>query len=270
MSAVLGEAIFHAYRQDGILYILANGEKPTPQTQVSIQPLPFLIHPPQYALLFETSGITNPLITPFLVSRAFPNYPPESTVTILDKNGLHTIDIVEKTTTVTRTTADDAASTSFTVYRQIGTDRYLIARSGDMVIDIFVAVFGPDTHANCEAYVAAHSRPVTPRLEIVAHSLHGWVNRQPGIENGPKFIVTVDAYVGSDWTVALVAVSPQGIVAEDKLLKFDVVVPTGGGCFGELIRKTFRYDEAPAQVIYTQATITNAASAASTDVQIID
>jgi hypothetical protein len=40
--------------------------------------------------------------------------------------------------------------------------------------------------------------------------------------------------------------------------------------FGELIRKTFRYDEAPAQFIYTQATITNAASAASTDVQIID
>lgn len=272
MAGTFGEGIFSAYRQDGVVHLQASGSKPTPQTRVTIEQLPFFIFPPQYGLMFETQGITNPLVVPFDIERALPNYPPDvKFVFVVDKNGTHSIDIVERPASGNRNIVpSDPAAASFVVYQQIGTDRYMIAKSDAIVPAIYIRVFGPDTYANCQAYVAAHSVAPTPSLDIVADSLEAWIDRQPGTHPGPKFVVTVDAIVEVDWTVHLVPADPQGINELVKLLRFDVQLPTGPVHSNALIRKSFRYEEAPAGHVYTDVTIENGSNSVSKKVKLIE
>jgi hypothetical protein len=265
MSKVLGEGIYSAYRQNGILHVRASGLKPTAQTKVTIEELPFLIYPPRLGLMFETDGITSPVVLPFDIERAITNYPPSAkVVNISDKNGLHMIDIVEQPATVPTLLIPDPAATQFVVYQQLGSDRYLIAKSDALVLAIYVKVFGPDTYANCQAYVMAHATPVSPSIEAISNTLAAWIDRQPGAE--PKLVVTVDAIVEVDWTVTLISAVPQGFNPLIKLLKFDVHLPPGPIHSHALMRRTFRYEESPAQA-YTGVTIENAPNSISIPVR---
>jgi hypothetical protein len=268
MSKVFGEGIYSAYRQYGILHVRATGLKPTAQTRVTIEELPFLIFPPRLGLMFETDGITNPVVLPFDVEKAFPNYPSSTdVVSIVDKNGLHTIDLVEQPAAGPSLLVSDPTTAEFVVYQQIGTNHYLIAKSDDVVLAIYFKVFGPDTYANCQAYVAAHTRPIAPAVEVVPGTFTAWVNRQPGVDGGPKFIATVDAIVEVDWAVTLISAVPQGFNPMIKLLRFDVQLPAGPIHSHALIRRTFRYEESPAQHPYIEATIQNGPGSISTPVR---
>lgn len=268
MPKVFGEGIYSAYRQNGILHVKASGLKPTAQTKVTIEELPFLIYPPQLGLMFETEGITNPVLLPFDIEKAFPNYPGSAKIVqIMDKNGLHAIDIVDLPATAPVLLLSDAAATQFVVYQQIGTDRYLIAKSDALVLAIYVKVFGPDTYTACQAYVAAHAVHVSPALQVVPGSLKAWIDRQPGVENGSKLIATVDAVVEVDWTVTLISAVPQGFNPFIKLLRFEIYLPMGPVHSHALITKTFRYEETPAQQPYTNVTIENGPGSVSVPVE---
>ncbi|QPF83729.1 hypothetical protein IC762_29145 [Bradyrhizobium genosp. L] len=270
MPKEFGQGIFSAYRQDGVLHVVATGQKPTLQTKVTIDQLPFMIFPPEFALNFETDGITSPIVVPFDIDQAIPSYPKTvKFVIIVDKNGTHKIDIVDKPDSVGNATTDPTAA-NFVVYQQIGTDRYMIAKSDAIVPAIYFKVFGPDTYAKCQAYVAAHTKPVVPELDIVPGSLDAWIDRMPGPGPGPKLIVTVDAVVEVDWTVTLVSAVPQGINPLDKLLRFDIVLPTGPVHSNAMMKKSFRYEETPAQQNYTDVTIENGGSGASTKVKTVN
>ncbi|WP_426422532.1 hypothetical protein [Bradyrhizobium genosp. A] len=268
MSKVFGEGIYSAYRQNGILHVRATGLKPTAQTIVTLEELPFLIYPPRLGLMFETDGITSPVVLPFDVERAFPNYPSSAqAVSIVDKNGVHTIDIVEKPATAPSLLVADPTVAEFVVYQQIGTNHYLIAKSDDVVLAIYYKVFGPDTYANCQAYVAEHARPIIPSVEVVPGTFAAWINRQPGIDAGPKFVATVDVIVEIDWTVTLISAVPQGFNPLIKLLRFDVQLPAGSVHSTAMIKRTFRYEEAPPQHPYTDSTIENGPGSISTPVR---
>ncbi|WPO40617.1 hypothetical protein [Tardiphaga sp. 42S5] len=268
MSKTFGEAVYSAYRQNGILHVRASGLKPTLQTIVTIEELPFLIYPPQLGLFFETNGIVNPVVLPFEIETAFAHYPASArTVQIVDRNGTHAIDIVDRPETAPVLLLADAAATQFVVYRQIGTDRYLIARAGAPVIDIYIKVFGPDSYSAAQAYVAAHTTHVSPTLQVVPGSLKAWIDRQPGVDNGSKLIVTVDAVVEVDWTVTLISAVPQGINPLIKLLRFEIYLPVGPVHSQALVTRTFRYEESPAQHPYTNATIENGPGSVSVPVE---
>ncbi|WP_159009579.1 hypothetical protein [Bradyrhizobium sp. S69] len=270
MPKVLGEGIFSAYRQDGIAHLSAIGQKPSPQTKVTIDQLPFLIYPPRFALMFETDGITNPLVMPFDIDRAIPNYPPDvKFISVMDKNGLHAIDILDLPATGNGGLIDDPNAAIFAVFRQINGDQYLIAKADSAILAIFIKVFGPDTYANCQAYVAAHAVVTPPSLAIAPGALNAWIDRQPGPDHGPKLIVTVDVIVEIDWTVSLVSAVPQGINPLVKLLKFDIVLPPGPVHSNAMMKKTFRYEEAPPQNPYTDVTIENATGSNTAPVRII-
>ncbi len=267
MSKVFGVGIYSAYRQNGILHVTASGLKPTAQTKVTIEELPFLIYPPELGLFFETDGITSPVVLPFDIERAVTIYPASAkAVHIVDKNGLHAIHIVEKPATGSGTITDPAA-TQFVVYHQIGLNRYLIAKSDAIVPAIYYKVFGPDTYAACQAYVAAHTAPAEPSINITPGTLKAWIDRQPGVEDGAKLIVTVDAIVEVDWTVKLVSAVPQGFNPLVKLLRFEVHLPTGPVHSNALMTKTFRYEEALAQQAYTNVTVENGPGSVSAPVQ---
>jgi hypothetical protein len=267
MAKTLGEGIFSACRQDGILHLTATGQKPSPQTKVTIEQLPFLIFPPRFALMFESEGITNPLVVPFDLERAFPRYPqPAKTVSVLDKNGLHTIDIVDKPATNSGIVIDDPTTATYVVYQQINTEHYLIAKSDAIVPAIYSKVFGPNSYAHCQAYVAAHSPAPQPSVDLVPDSLNASIDRQPGTEHGSKLIVTVDALVEVDWSVTLVSAVPQGINPLVKLLKSDIRLPPGPVHSNAIIRKTFRCEESPAQEPYTNVTVENGSGSVSAPV----
>jgi hypothetical protein len=268
MSKVLGEGIYSAYRQAGILHVQATGSKPTAQTKVTIEELPFLIYPPRLALMFETDGISSPIVLPFDIERAVTNYPSSAkVVSIQDRNGLHTIDIVERPAADRGLLIADPAAAQFVVYQQIGTDRYLIAKSDEFVPAIYTKVFGPDTYANCQAYVAAHARHAGPAIGVVPNTLAAWIDSQPGVEGGPKLIVTVDAIVEVDWTVTLVSAVPQGINPRIKLLRFDVQLPPGPVHSNAMMRRTFRYEEGAVHNPYTDVTIENGPGSVSVPVR---
>jgi hypothetical protein len=267
MSKTLGQGIFSAYRQDGVLHVTASGQKPTSQTKVTLEQLPFLIFPPRLALVFETEGITSPVVVPFEIEKAFPHYPATThVVNIVDKNGLHAIDILEKPATASPLKITDPAEATFVVYQQIGTTHYLIAKSGDIVLAIYSKVFGPDTYAHCQAYVASHSL-AAQSVDLIANTLKAWIDRQPGTEPGPRLIVTVDAFVEVDWTVTLIPATPQGINPLVKLLKLDIQLPAGPVHSHAITKRTLRYEEAPAQEPYTNVTIENGAQTVSAVVE---
>jgi hypothetical protein len=250
-----------------VLRVTASGHKPTPQTKVTLEQLPFLIFPPRLGLMFETEGITNPMVVPFDIEKAFPNYPPTAKfVSIADGSGLHAIDIHEKPDSHSPLKIADPAEACFVVYQQIGTAHYLIAKADDLVLAIYTKVFGPDSYANCQAYVVSHSvAEVT--IDLVPKTLEARIDAQPGAEPGPKLIVTVDAFVEVDWKVSLVAAEPQGINPLVKLLRLAVELPSGPVHSHAIAKRTLHYEETPPHEGYTNVTIENGADTVSAAVE---
>jgi hypothetical protein len=267
MPKTFGEGIYGAYRQDGVLRVTASGHKPTPQTKVTLEQLPFLIFPPRLGLMFETDGVTSPMEVPFDIEKAFPNYPATAKyVSIADKNGLHAIDIHEKPDSHSPLKIADPNEASFVVYQQIGTMHYLIAKADDVVLAIYTKVFGPNSYAKCQAYVASHSAPEVT-IDLIPNTLKAEIDTQPGEEAGHKLVVTVDAFVEVDWKVNLVSAEPQGINPLVKLLKLEVELPAGPVHSHAIAKRTLHYEETPAQQGYTNVTIENGADTVSTVVE---
>lgn len=97
MTKSLGEGIFSAYRQNGIVYVLARGQKPSPQTQVAIEEQPIFTNPPRLSLTFETLVLDIQQETSFFVERAFPKYQSfTKTIDMADRHGLHRVDIIDR------------------------------------------------------------------------------------------------------------------------------------------------------------------------------
>lgn len=258
MAKVFGEGIYTAYRQNGILHVQAKGMKPYAQTKVSLEELPFLIYPPQFALFFETDGIASPVELPFDIERAFSNYPRVPAVHIADKNGGHSIHIEDKAAT---SSADVQA---YAVYRQVGTDHYMIAKADAIVAAIYFKVFGPDTYENCYKYVQEHGANFSPAVHLVPGSLKAWIDKQPGGHN--PLVVTVDAMLEVDWGVTLVAAMPQGFNPRIKLLKVEVKLPDGTAHSNAIAIRTLRYEETPAADDYTDVTVLNGGQSVSAKV----
>ncbi len=108
----------------------------------------------------------------------------------------------------------------------------------------------------------------TTTISIVPGSLKAILNEQPGPGRKPKLIVSVDGEVEVDWDVKLVAATPQGINPRIKLLKFEVHKPKGRHS-NAIIRKTFRYEESPAQERYTDVTIEHEGKDGTAKVEIV-
>jgi hypothetical protein len=256
MAKEFGEGIYTAYRENGVVHVTASGDKPTLQTKVSLERLPFLIYPPRLGLFFDSEGITSPVVTPFEIEKAFAHYPIKSSVVnITDRHGLHVIDIAERPVHPNPLIIADPEQAAFDVYQQIDTNHFLIAKEGDVVPAIYVRVFGPDTYAHAQAYVAEHSA-TSPTVDVIPQSLKAWLDTQPGDDTKPNLIVTVDAYAEVDWKVSLVAAEPQGINPQIKLLKFHIELPSGPIHSNAISERTFRYEETPAEA-YTEVTLEN-------------
>ncbi|MEW6438131.1 MAG: hypothetical protein AB1508_13300 [Pseudomonadota bacterium] len=269
MSKVFGEGIYSAYRQNDVLHVTATGRKPDLQTKVSLEQLPFLIFPPRLGLFFETEGIVSPVVTPFEIEKAFPNYPRKAAVvSITDKNGTHAIDIVERAPQISSLTITNPEEADFVVYQQVGTSHFLIAKSGEIVPAIYFRAFGPDTYAHCQAYIAKHSAAQLA-VEIVPDSFKAWIDTQPGEEAHSRFIVMVDAFVEVDWKVSLVPATPQGINPLIKLLKFDIQLPPGPAHSNAIWKQTFRYEETPAGEAYTDVTLEDGGRGFTTKVETV-
>ncbi len=265
MTKSYGEGIYSAYRQDGILHVRATGTKPYLQTKVTLEELPFLIFPPQIGLFFDTDGIVSPVVLPFDVERAFSHYPQVPTVYIVDKNGGHAINIEERPP-AQQTGQGDASAQAYVVYKQIGTEHYLIAKADAIVTAIYVKVFGPDTYENCQNYVTARTVSIAPTVNLIPGSLNAWIDRQPGPGAGPRLIVTAAAMVEIDWKVELVEAPHQGFNPFVKLLKINVEKPDGAHS-NAIASRTVRYEENPAKLEYTDVSVLNGAQIVSVRVK---
>lgn len=60
-----------AFRLGSVLWISAEGMKPTPCYDVDIQPSPADVFPPEFNLVWRTSGVCIRVLTPYRVGRAF-------------------------------------------------------------------------------------------------------------------------------------------------------------------------------------------------------
>lgn len=255
MSKVLGKATYSAYRENDIVHVTAEGEKPYLQTKVTIEQLPFLIYPPIYALYFETSGIASPVVVPFLVERAITGFPSSAkSISIEDATGHHTIPIETRAGPSvgmhTLALSEAAAIGNFCVFQQLGTARLLIAACDAMLPAIYTRVFGPAGHAECQQYVMAHT--FAPAIDVRKDSFKAWIDYMPG--GPPRLIVIGDVTTEPTVGVQLVKAVPQGI--NPNILILDIAVTAGAGQGGTTpAAQPVRYEESPPANIYTNVTI---------------
>jgi hypothetical protein len=255
MTKVLGRGTYSAYRQNGLLHVIAQGDKPNLQTIVTIEQEPFLIFPPEFALYFENPPIVSPIVVPFHVEKSF-SYPPNvNFVRIVDATGTHSITI-ENRPDITPPIDNDGAN--FCVFQQLGTDRYRIARCDAIVPTIYHKVFGPTTYQQCQIYIAAHSAGVGLQgsngslVQADPATFKAWINEMPGSQ--PTLIVTGDVLAEVDFHVNLVRAIPQGFNPAVLILHIDVQTPTGPHS-NAIATRTLRYEEAAA-IRFTNVTVT--------------
>ncbi len=258
MSKVLGKATYSAYRQDNIVHVIAEGEKPYLQTKVTIEQLPFMIYPPIYALYFETSGITIPVIVPFVIERAITNFPSSAkSISIEDATGHHSIPIDTRASASTGAHAlalsEAAAAGNVCVFRQLGTERLLIAACDAILPAIYTRVFGPASYAECQQYVATHA--LRPVFDVRKESFKAWIDFMPG--GPPKLIVIGEVTTGPAIGVQLIKAVPQGI--NPNILILDIVLTPGTGRVSTPVPQPVRYEESPPANTYTDVTIRSGA-----------
>jgi hypothetical protein len=264
MSKALGRASYSAYRQYGVLYIVAEGTKPNLQTKIVIEEQPIRIFPPQFALFFETPGIMSPMEMPFLVEKAFPAYPfSAKTVTILDAAGDHILSIEHRDA---KTAARTGPTSSYCVFQQIFSDRYVIALCDAILPTIYRRVFGPASHQECEQYVASHSASapisagIASPIKVNVASFKAWIDDMPVGQS--SLIVTGEVELAPDINATLVRAIPQGINPAVLLLHIELTGTLGAstaGAFPGGSTTTLRYEESPPKFAYTDTTITGGA-----------
>lgn len=266
MAKVLGRALYSAYRQDRVLYIAAQGEKPNLQTKVTIEQLPIRIYPPHFALYFESEGIVNPIQLPFEIERAFPTYPlAAKVVNILDASGRHTITI--ETREGTKAALEISAVESYCVFQQIGTDNYVIAKCDTILPAIYYKVFGPASYLQCQEYIAEHTRAAAPGVYAKPETFNAWIDKMP--PGPPKLVVIGDVLAEIDLKVELLRASPQGINPLDLILNIKAELPSDSSHSNAIATRSIRYVETPPQVDYTNVTVTGGGDPFTIPVQIV-
>jgi hypothetical protein len=98
--------------------------------------------------------------------------------------------------------------------------------------------------------------PEGGKIDIVPDTLKATLINSPIPGRPSSLNVTVDANVEVGWEVKLISATPQGINPAVKLLRFHVRQPTGAQS-DAIFRKTFSYQESPAQADYTEVTLEN-------------
>lgn len=109
---------------------------------------------------------------------------------------------------------------------------------------------------------------VAPSVAIIGGTFKAILDKQPGPNKQHKFYATVDVEVEVDWKVKLVSANPEGLNPLDKLLRFEVVLPTGRHS-NAITRRTVRYDEVPAKHDYTEATVEDGKQTESVTVETV-
>jgi hypothetical protein len=111
----------------------------------------------------------------------------------------------------------------------------------------------------------SHAQPV---IDIVADSLEAVRDAEPGKNKHHKLTVVVDVEAEVDWKIKLVEAHPQGTNPQVKLLRFEVVLPTGPHS-NAIAQRTLRYTEAPPKAAYTDVTIEDGKQSVSKKVSLI-
>lgn len=245
MTKEFGRATYSAHRVNGVLHIVATGNKPNLQTTVTIEQLPFFIFPPEFGLYFENPPIISPVVMPFHVESAFPSYPPDvGFVRVIDAAGSHDITI-DGSINISPPTNTDGSN--FYVVEQIGTFRIRIVPGDRILPQIFRRIYGPATYQQCEAFAAEHTAqtgkgavPNNALVQADPASFKAWIDEMPGSPR--KLIVTGDVMSEVDYQVTLVRAVPQGFNPAILLLHIDVTTPSGPHS-NAIARRTLRYEE---------------------------
>lgn len=157
MSKDYGIAQFYqaARLTDTTVLIVAVGQAPNLNTQVTIEQLPWRIFPPQFGLFFDTPAISLPALRPFVVSAVFP-YPKDiDMLRIVDATGAHKLEIFSAFPfSAVERERHLQGQKEFNAYQQIGVANCMIAPEGAMVPMIYTKAFGPAAYAECEAWIA--------------------------------------------------------------------------------------------------------------------
>ena len=102
-------------------------------------------------------------------------------------------------------------------------------------------------------------------ISVVPGSLTAILEKQPGQRHGDRLLVIVD--VDADHAVELVNAVPQGINPQIKLLRVRAVAPPPPGAVR--VKRTLRYEEAPASADYREVWLGEGDAAISTKVALV-
>ena len=135
--------------------IVAVGQAPNLNTQVSLEQLPWRIFPPQFGLFFDTPQIHLPAMRPFVVPAVFPFPDGRNELTIFDAAGAHKIAILDAFPfSAMEKERHLPGLKDFVAYQQLGVANCMIAPEGAMVPMIYSRAFGPASYAECEDWIS--------------------------------------------------------------------------------------------------------------------
>jgi hypothetical protein len=92
---VLGRGTYSAAQHDNTLTLSASGMLPNLNDRASLEPLPFLVYPPRYALFFYHQAIGLPAIKPFSVSVSFHVMEQLTAVSLQDVDGVQEVEVLQ-------------------------------------------------------------------------------------------------------------------------------------------------------------------------------
>ncbi len=154
MSKHYGVGTYKALRlTPSAILIVAFGHAPNLTTRVSLEQLPWRIFPPWFALFFDEPPISLPATRRFVEVKVFPYPKGQTTVTIIDAGGTHTVKIEDEFDFARLSAPADGM---FLVYQQLGRDNCIVVPEDALVPAIFARAFGPASEADCIAWATAN------------------------------------------------------------------------------------------------------------------
>lgn len=143
---------FHAFKHEGALLLIADGEKPGSAYQVCLGLSPKKIKPPHYELRWKSMGTGTTQQTSFRASGVFDAAGVEETVTIYGEAGPHKVKVEPLPEVHVRATA----TTQYVVYASLVAEECVIVPEGTIMPMIYAQVYGPATRKECRQFTAEH------------------------------------------------------------------------------------------------------------------
>ena len=152
----LGKGQYRAVQLHDVVVIRATGDKPTPTHDVCLVRSPLTIFPPQYSLMWKSTGHGPEVETPYSTSAWFPAKERVERVIVSDRDGRHevAVELVRDRGGEGGRPRRDAAGRRFIVIALIDGGGCKIVPEGSIYPMIYTQVFGPDTRAKCVEYVS--------------------------------------------------------------------------------------------------------------------